>query len=380
MKKRIGIIVTAFIISLVVGLLIWRFWPRSSSHIISIDESAFTGVSAVAMVSRLEDGAPYSDIYRIDPPNDAAGDVLEVLSTSRYRPDFRNLLPWNLDSLSSGKNYDGRIVSLTFSAVNQEEQFVSFDFLSSTIVQVHIGNESGFRIYHPTNRNTIDKLVEYLQANGVTPEGNKPSEPGFSVHYSMDYAYCIEGDVYVAKETLQVLDTFGKPEYILPAEPETQVYTQIPDVENNAKGREPISFVLPEFDLTNYSDTRYLKDYESGMEVATYYRMLGNRLTGIPSDEMIKVYIDSSGNITHYETVNLGKYDRLNQEEAKFDRLQDTFSQAVYEALHIPPTNLRAFTDTQGRLVIAATVGLAQEHQNIEATLYAVVKETKLFL
>lgn len=170
MKKRIGFIITAVIIALIAGLLIWRFLPRSSSHLMSVDESSITGVSAIAMVSRLESGSPYSDAYRIDytPRQEAAyREIMEILTSSRYRPDFRNLLPWDLDSLSAGKNYDGRTVSLTFSAENQEKQFVSIRFLSSSIVQVHIGNESGFRIYHPTNRETIDNLVEYLQTNGA---------------------------------------------------------------------------------------------------------------------------------------------------------------------------------------------------------------------
>ena len=127
MKKRIGIIVTAFIISLVVGLLIWRFVPHSAAHLMKIDESAFTGVSGSAMVNRFEDGVSYIDTYQLEhtpQQSDGFGALMEILATSRYRPDFRNLLPWDLDSLSSGKNYDGRIVSLVFSAENQKEKFV----------------------------------------------------------------------------------------------------------------------------------------------------------------------------------------------------------------------------------------------------------------
>ena len=169
MKKRIGLIITIIIIALVVGLLIWRFWPRPSSGLMPVDESSFTGVSAIAMVSGLEDGAFYSHTYRIDSTQQQSnepGNILEILAASHYRPDFRNLLPWDLDTLSSGKNYDGRTVSLVFSTKDQET-IVYIRFLSSSLISVQIGDQSGFRIYHPTNRNTIDTLVEYLQTVGV---------------------------------------------------------------------------------------------------------------------------------------------------------------------------------------------------------------------
>lgn len=170
MKKRIGYMIAALIVALFAGLLLWRFLPRSCAHMMSVDESAFTGFSSQAMIYHFDLGSTYTDMYYIEhiPRQEAAyGEIMEILATSRYRPDFRNLLPWNLSSLSSGKNYDGRTVSMVFSAVSQEEQFVSIRFLSSTIVQIHIGNKSGFRIYHPTNRETFDKVVEFLQTNGV---------------------------------------------------------------------------------------------------------------------------------------------------------------------------------------------------------------------
>lgn len=371
MKKRIRLLIELAIITLIVVLLFWRFIPRSSSCLISIDESACTGFSAIATDNYIEDGTPGSDVYRIDPPNDAVGDILEILSTSRYRPDLRNLLPGALRAINADKHYDGRIISLSFSTDAQLEQIVSIQFLSNTLVAVQNGYGSGFCAYHPTNRYVFDKLVEYLQTNGTTTE-----DESHGVHYSLDYSYCVEGDVHIAKETLQALNAFGKSEYIFPAESEIKRYTELPEIENNAKGWDPISFVLPDFDLTNYSDTRYLTDYESGMEIAVYYRMLGDRVSGIPSDEMVKVYIDTSGKITWYETVNLGKYDKLNLDETQFGRLQNSFTQAITGALNVAPKDLKIFTDSQGRIVLAATAYITQEHQNIDVTLYAVVKES----
>ncbi len=169
MKKRIRLIVTVISIALIAGLLLWRFLPRSSSYLISVDQHAFTGFSAIATVSYIEDGVPYSNIYRIENTpqyTEVLEEVLEILATSRYRPDFRNLLPGGLRQIDGGKKYDGRIISLAFSAETQEG-FVHIQFLSSRVIPVSAGSRSGLLAYHPTNRETMDKLVEYLQANGV---------------------------------------------------------------------------------------------------------------------------------------------------------------------------------------------------------------------
>ena len=170
MKKRIGYMIAALIVALFAGLLLWRFLPRSCAHMMSVDESAFTNFSSHAMIHRFDLGSTYTDMYYIEhiPRQEAAyGEIMEILASSRYRPDFRNLLPWDLSSLSSGKHYDGRTVTFVFSAADRDEESIYIQFLSRSILSIHIGNKSGFRIYHPTNRETFDKVVEFLQANGV---------------------------------------------------------------------------------------------------------------------------------------------------------------------------------------------------------------------
>ena len=168
MKKRIGYMIAVVIIALFAGLLLWRFVPRSCARMMSVDESAFTGFSSNGMINRFDLGP--MDMYRTEyiPRQEAAyGELMEILASSRYRPDFRNLLPWDLSSLSSGKHYDGRTVTFVFSAADREEESIYIQFLSRSILSIHIGNKSGFRIYHPTNRETFDKVVEFLQTYGV---------------------------------------------------------------------------------------------------------------------------------------------------------------------------------------------------------------------
>ena len=170
MKKRIGLIITIIVAALIVCLLIWRFWPQSSSNLISVDENSITSFSASAMIHHLENGQTRTDTSRIDNPaqqGNEPGDIIEILATSRYQQDFRNLLPWSADNVEADKNYDGRTVVLVSSVGNQKDEWVQIHFLSSSIVTVSVGGEAGFRIYHPTNNKTLDELVEYIQTHGV---------------------------------------------------------------------------------------------------------------------------------------------------------------------------------------------------------------------
>ena len=170
MKKQIGLIIIIIIIALVICLLTWRFWPQSSSNLISVDDNCITNFSAHAMVVRFENGQFYTDTYRIDntaQQSSGLGEIIAILATSSYQQDFRNLLPWGIDSVGGGKDYDGRTVRLALYIEGQEDKYVDIQFMSSSIIAVSVGDESGFRIYHPTNLKILDKLIEYLQTHGV---------------------------------------------------------------------------------------------------------------------------------------------------------------------------------------------------------------------
>lgn len=169
MKKRIGLIIIIVVTVLIICLLTWRFWPQSFSGLISIDENSVTSFSASAMVHRLENGQTHTDIYSIaaEQQGNELGDIIEILATSRYQQDFRNLLPWSEDSVGADKNYDGRTVVLVFSVGNQKDEWVQIHYLSSSIIAVSVGGEDGYSIYHPTNHKTLDELVEYFQTHGV---------------------------------------------------------------------------------------------------------------------------------------------------------------------------------------------------------------------
>lgn len=167
MKKRLGLVITIIIAALIIGLLVWRLWPQSSFGLISVNESTVTSFSAYGMFQDFEKG--HCDLYSINSPEPLSNEpeeILEILATSKYQQDFRNLLPWGVDGVSADKNYDGNMVTLSLYFQDKEE-YIEFQFLSNSLVVVRTPKQFNMRIYHPTNSITLDKLVEYLKNHGA---------------------------------------------------------------------------------------------------------------------------------------------------------------------------------------------------------------------
>ena len=171
MKKRIGLASAIVIAILIVCLLLWRFIPQSTSTLIPVSKDSITSFSANGMLENFE--LDQTDFYSIASSNPLSNEpenimeAMEILATSKYQPDFRNLLPWGIDSVSSNNNYDGRMVTFSLYFQDEGSNYIEFQFLSNSIVVIRTADQTGMRIYHPTNSETFDKLVEYLQTHGV---------------------------------------------------------------------------------------------------------------------------------------------------------------------------------------------------------------------
>lgn len=162
MRKRV---VTILVITAIVGLLTWRFWPTTITNIISVPADSITSLSAHAYVPQFQEQR--EDVYYIETEqanNENIQDILEILGTSGYRRDYRNLLPWGIDGVDSDKNYDGHRVSLLFVWGEENDQCLHIQFLSHSIIAVSTPERSGFQIYHPTNEETLYELIEYCRA------------------------------------------------------------------------------------------------------------------------------------------------------------------------------------------------------------------------
>lgn len=171
MKKKLLTCFAVIMVVLVAALLFWRFWPRAFHDAMSVDESAVNSFSVQAIINRVENGELATDLYQLDSnaqPQATADALLEILSASDYRPDFRNLLPWKLDYVDADRSYNGRTVTIVLNTGTGTDDFVQILFLGSSIAAVSSGDHDGFRIYHPTKPELLDELIDYLQTNGET--------------------------------------------------------------------------------------------------------------------------------------------------------------------------------------------------------------------
>ena len=167
MKKRITI---GLIFVIIICLFAWRFWPHSLSNLLPLSQDIITGVSGYANISDVQNGKAFIDSYEI--AHNAVKDgelqeILMILDSSDYQQDFRNILPWSIDQVDAGKNFEGYTVNLVFTWGDETNASVNMMFLSKNIVVVDTGTESGFRIYHPVNKDVLGNLVEYLKVHGA---------------------------------------------------------------------------------------------------------------------------------------------------------------------------------------------------------------------
>lgn len=160
-KVKIGIAIAVLLFS---ALLTWRFYPRSFTDIIPEDVSSALQIGAAGSVGDVINGQPVMNGYSFSVSRDDQkifAEIIELLSDTRYRPDFQNLLPWKADNMSSG-SMRSVIVMFTFSA----EDAFSLSFIGDGLVG--LGSKEGYSVYHMPDDTTLNKLVDMLQRYGET--------------------------------------------------------------------------------------------------------------------------------------------------------------------------------------------------------------------
>lgn len=199
-------------------------------------------------------------------------------------------------------------------------------------------------------------------------------EPEFFYYYNFEAA---NGTTDTIQETL---NKYGENKEITPAPAQNVLTnTEIPKAENNAKGPDPICIVFPDLDLSKYDGPYIWTDEATGLEVSAYYRVVADMLT----DEVVKVFVDSDGNILEYEAVNLGKYDSLNLDAEKMEyariafddyinaTLRDIRQEQIAPTQHHGPSVYELFTNEQGQLVVCTKMTL--QGTNVCVDLFSVV-------
>ena len=107
------------------------------------------------------------------------------------------------------------------------------------------------------------------------------------------------------------------------------------------------------------------------------------------TDELVKVYVDNAGNICQYDTVNLGRYEKLELSQRHLESVRLHFEDAIQTHLasvtwefynskqQHAPSAYRLFMDTEGNLVLSTTAVLTEDAGNVE--LYAMLKTGNLY-
>ncbi len=103
MKQKRNLILTILVTALVIGLLVWRLWPRSLESLTGLDFDKAVSVSAHAKTTEFVAGMPVFVHHRLEDEDTLPGTehfdpLLEMFRDIKARPSLTNLLrPWLID-------------------------------------------------------------------------------------------------------------------------------------------------------------------------------------------------------------------------------------------------------------------------------------------
>ena len=168
MKKRLGIVIAIVLALIVCSLLIWRLWPHSFEDVISTDENNITSLACTTTISGLNgDGTTFISSYELQSlgkDEEEFTAVLDILKSCEYRQDFQNLFPWAITSVESDSS---RAAQVFLVWGNNESDTCYLVFHEDGQVVVSLGANNGFKVYHAIDDSILDRLVDYVQNNGV---------------------------------------------------------------------------------------------------------------------------------------------------------------------------------------------------------------------
>ncbi|MBO5371298.1 MAG: hypothetical protein J6A75_01110 [Lachnospiraceae bacterium] len=166
-KKKIIICIIAALLILFLG---WRMWPHPLDKVISADMDSITSLACNVSISGLEDsGDSYIDSYTLQAlseDDEHFQNIIDILKSTEYRQNFRNLLPWSITSVDAGKNYDGRSANVLLAWGSEDNENCYLSFLDNNTIVISSINGDILQIYHPINRAVLDELVDYIQIHG----------------------------------------------------------------------------------------------------------------------------------------------------------------------------------------------------------------------
>lgn len=161
MGKRKKFILGAVLV-LVVALGVYRLWPWPFDSVVGRELGEMTVVSCWLRVSDYTPEKPGMSFYNLDVEEpERMDEIIDILMSCGYQKGFRNLWPGGAHGLSSGRNYDGRDISVTLVFGEHKELFNLM--LVDRSKGITIDNE----IVHLTDSGVFDRLAELILENGV---------------------------------------------------------------------------------------------------------------------------------------------------------------------------------------------------------------------
>ncbi|BAK97403.1 hypothetical protein OBV_02050 [Oscillibacter valericigenes Sjm18-20] len=170
MSKQIPkrVLIVIFVITTIL-LLGWRLWPRSLYDIFRIEEGSISSLSVSVTEYGVKNGDAFMNQYLLSALSSDSNDfsaILSILENSQYRSDFRNLSPWDIDSVESGSGYIHYSAIITLCWSNTKIGGGDLLFLNDKKVAVGLDAKNGYLIFRPANRKTLENLAAYLMEHG----------------------------------------------------------------------------------------------------------------------------------------------------------------------------------------------------------------------
>lgn len=162
-KKKLAI--WSVIAILVVGIAVWRLWPRSIDSMLGrpLEEIDQLTCHLTTPVKENDWTAQTSYDLVAETPEESRT-VLDILRGGKCQVCFTNLLPWTWGSLTSGHGYDGRNIIVTLLCDGEKPWAATLIFY---------GNDKGSvdgRQVNPIGNDMFNELAEYIRENGILQE------------------------------------------------------------------------------------------------------------------------------------------------------------------------------------------------------------------